>query len=119
MFDLNGETSRFGIASEEFAIPDSMKFGTYTVEAILNSGEAERTVEAGKRVRISKYELPTFSVNAKPDRPYYLAGQSAEVTVSADYLFGKPVAKGKARGGEGEIAEMELQGAEVGEGRGE
>ncbi len=60
VFDLSGETSQFGIASAEFAIPDSMKFGTYTVEAILNSGEAERTVEAGKRVRIPDMNCPHF-----------------------------------------------------------
>jgi hypothetical protein len=42
-------------------------------------------------VKISRYELPEFTVTAKPDRSYYLPGQNASVEVGADYLFGKPV----------------------------
>jgi hypothetical protein len=48
--------------------------------------------------KVSRYELPQFSVAAKPDKTFYLPGEStAEITVSADYLFGKPVAKGTVK----------------------
>src|SRR5262249_26539536 len=36
-------------------------------------------------------------VNVKPDRGYYLPEQNAEVEVRADYLFGQPVKRGRAR----------------------
>ncbi|HYE75105.1 MAG TPA: hypothetical protein VEF04_17320, partial [Blastocatellia bacterium] len=45
----------------------------------------------------SRYDLPTFVVNVKPDKGYYLPGQNAEVEVRADYLFGQPVKKGKVK----------------------
>src|SRR5262245_16424249 len=44
-----------------------------------------------------RYDLPNFVVNVKPDHGYYLPGQNAEVVVSADYLFGAPVKRGRAR----------------------
>ena len=48
-------------------------------------------------VKISRYDLPNFTVNVKPDRPFYLSGQNAEVEVRADYLFGQPVKRGRIR----------------------
>jgi uncharacterized protein YfaS (alpha-2-macroglobulin family) len=50
-----------------------------------------------KSIRISRYELPTFVVNAKPDRTYYLPGENASVDISTAYLFGKPVPKATVR----------------------
>ena len=47
--------------------------------------------QARASVRVSRYELPTFTVKADPDRKYYLPGDDATITISADYLFGKPV----------------------------
>ena len=46
---------------------------------------------------MSRYELPNFTVKADSDKKYYLPGEDAEVTISADYLFGKPVQEGKVR----------------------
>src|SRR5206468_11327303 len=48
-------------------------------------------------VKISRYDLPNFTVNVKPDRAYYLPEQDATVTVNADYLFGQPVKRGHVR----------------------
>ena len=48
--------------------------------------------------KVSRYDLPNFAVTAKPDKTFYLPDdKTAEITVSADYLFGKPVTKGRAR----------------------
>ena len=44
-----------------------------------------------------RYDLPNFRVTAKADRVYYLPSQNAQVTVTAEYLFGKPVTHGKVR----------------------
>ena len=49
------------------------------------------------KVRISRYELPTYTVKVHPDRAYYLPGQNASVEVRADYLFGKPVQRAKVK----------------------
>lgn len=48
-------------------------------------------------MEVRGYDLPNFTVKTKPDRPYYLAGQNAEVEVRGDYLFGEPVKRGRVR----------------------
>jgi len=74
-------TDRFGVAGVDWNIPGNQKLGEYRIRA----GESTRTV------KISRYELPTFTVTASPDRSYYLPGQNATVEIRAQYLFGKPV----------------------------
>ena len=50
------------------------------------------------QVKVSRYDLPNFAVTAKPSKPYYLPeDKEAEIEIRADYLFGKPVTKGKIR----------------------
>lgn len=88
------KTSEFGIAAVLWEIPDNAKLGDYKVEIETEDGD-----EIGSQTfKISRYDLPNFSVTAKPDKTFYLLNdKTAEITVSADYLFGKPVTKGKAR----------------------
>ncbi len=84
-------TSRFGIASINWQIPENAKLGTYRVIV-----EADEELN-GDRIyfKVSRYDLPNFSVVAKPAKTFYLPGENAaEISVSADYLFGKPVTKG-------------------------
>jgi hypothetical protein len=85
-------TSNFGIASADWTIPDSAKLGEYRVEF-----ETQTDQSASASVKISRYELPNFSVNVKPDRPYYLPGENATVEISANYLFGEAVKRGHVR----------------------
>ncbi len=48
--------------------------------------------------RISRYDLPNFAVKTRANKTYYLPNENrAEIEVQADYLFGKPVTKGKVR----------------------
>jgi len=89
-------TSRFGIASADWQIPESLRLGTYQIHAELEGDQFGKS-EAQAEVKISRYELPTFVVTAKPDHTYYLPGQNAAVEVRADYLFGKPVRHGHVR----------------------
>jgi hypothetical protein len=92
-------TSRFGIASADWEISNLMQLGVQTLTAKLvdegksNSGEAG----TGAQIRVSRYELPTYTVLVEPDHPYYLPGQNATVDVHAEYLFGKPVQHGKVK----------------------
>jgi hypothetical protein len=89
-------TSRFGIAAADWQIPENLRLGSYAIRATFDD---ERYGRAGgfATVKVSRYELPTFTVTAKPDRSYYLPEQNATVEVRADYLFGKPVRHGHVR----------------------
>ena len=102
-------TSRFGIVSADFSIPESAPLGEYAIEAAL---DVENFARGMATVEIRRYELPAFSVSVEPSAPFYLPGQDAEVVVRADYLFGKPVPAGEVRvmfdGDEAPVAAGEL-----------
>ena len=89
------KTSRFGVATTDWSIPENTRLGEYQIWVGLDGGD--QSAESGIGVRISRYDLPNFTVNVETDRAYYLPGQNAEVKVRADYLFGKPVARGQVR----------------------
>ncbi|MFP5264488.1 MAG: MG2 domain-containing protein [Blastocatellia bacterium] len=89
-------TSRFGVASADWAIPESTRLGEYRATVRLDDEKYAHN-EADQYVKITRYELPTFVVSVKPDRAYYLPGQNADVEVSANYLFGRPVTRGGVR----------------------
>jgi hypothetical protein len=86
-------TSRFGVASADWSIPENTRLGDYRIWVGIDGGD-DKTAQD---VRISRYELPNFRVNVDLDRKFYLPGQNATVTVRADYLFGQPVLRGKVR----------------------
>ena len=93
LFDARVKTSRFGIASADWPIPENAKSGHYTIQAGLDDADSTFMHD----VEIRRYELPSFRVTAKPDRTFYLNGQKAAVDVAAEYLFGKPVEHGTVR----------------------
>ena len=103
-------SSRFGVVATDWTIPDRVRLGEYRilvktypgrdVDEMGDSDDENNPLSAAadrRTVRISRYELPTFVVNAKPDRSYYLPEQKASVAISASYLFGKPVPKAAVR----------------------
>jgi hypothetical protein len=96
VFDAALKTSRFGVASADWKLADNTRLGDYSVKFELDGGDYE-DAEGRASVKVSRYELPNFSVAAKPDRDYYLRGESAAVEVRADYLFGQPVRRGHVR----------------------
>ncbi|HQU85134.1 MAG TPA: MG2 domain-containing protein, partial [Pyrinomonadaceae bacterium] len=94
LFKETVKTSAFGIASVSWKIPENAKLGSYRVE-VKASGELD---EDRLYFKVSRYDLPNFAVTAKPDKTFYLpTDKQAEIAVTADYLFGKPVTKGKVR----------------------
>lgn len=94
LFKETVKTSAFGIASVSWKIPENAKLGSYRVE-VKATGDLE---EDRLYFKVSRYDLPNFSVTAKPDKTFYLPNdKQAEIAVTADYLFGKPVTKGKIR----------------------
>jgi hypothetical protein len=90
-------TSNFGIAAADWEIPRKLELGEYRLKAELSDTNDSNETEAVANIRISRYELPTFTVKVKPDRTYYIRGQNALIEVSGDYLFGKPVQQAKVR----------------------
>lgn len=88
--------SRLGVAAADWPIAETTPLGTYTADVNIEGGR-HRGSWGGLVFTVSRYELPTFSVAAEPDRKFYLPGEDAEVTVRADYLFGKPVPRGRVR----------------------
>jgi hypothetical protein len=92
------KTSRFGVASADWDIPQKLRLGNYQVHATLKGSEDDYDApQARATVRVSRYELPTFTVKADPDRKYYMPGDDATILISADYLFGKPVRNANVR----------------------
>jgi hypothetical protein len=94
VYEAAVKTSRFGVAALNWQIPADIKLGKYRIR--VENGDDD---EIGRsEFKITRYDLPNFSINARADRTFYLPGQNtAEIVVSADYLFGKPVAAGKVR----------------------
>jgi hypothetical protein len=88
-------SSRFGVATADWPIPENTRLGDYRIWVGIDGEDLNNQLPYN--VRISRYDLPNFSVSVEPDRGYYLPGQNAEVRVRADYLFGKPVSKGHVR----------------------
>lgn len=95
VFRTDLTASRFGAASADWQIPANTKLGDYRIEVELDDDHYE--AYGGATVKISRYDLPNFSVEAKPDRPYYLPGQNAQIEIRANYLFGQPVKRGHVR----------------------
>ncbi|HYO62733.1 MAG TPA: MG2 domain-containing protein [Pyrinomonadaceae bacterium] len=91
-------TSRFGVVSADWPIPESAKLGHYIVNLSLEDDDRfGHDSRASVGVKVSRYDLPNFTVAVTPDRPYYLAGEDATVEVRGDYLFGRPVKGGSVR----------------------
>ncbi|HEX6732754.1 MAG TPA: MG2 domain-containing protein, partial [Pyrinomonadaceae bacterium] len=95
VFQTVATTTRFGVANTDWSIPENTRLGDYRIFAGIDGGDDSS--ETAIDVRVSRYDLPNFKVNVETDRPYYLPGQNATVKVRADYLFGKPVPRGRVR----------------------
>ncbi len=87
-------SSGFGVAAIAWRIPANAKLGDYSIEVM----DADGATLGRTDVKVSRYDLPNFVVNTKTSKPYYLPNdKEAEIEIRADYLFGKPVTKGKVR----------------------
>ncbi len=97
IFETRVETSRFGVATLDWPIPEHASLGDWFVEVSAHEDETGLWASGGTPFRLSRYELPQYSVRVSPDRSYYLPDQTPEVEVRADYLFGQPVTRGRVR----------------------
>ena len=96
VFRAEALTSKYGIATVDWAVPARLRLGEYTLNATLpDDPNTHQTASA--TLRLSRYDLPTFVVSPIPDRPFYVPGNDAVVDIRANYLFGKPVLHGHVR----------------------
>jgi hypothetical protein len=91
------ETNEFGIASVNWDLPDTTSLGDYTLHVEPADSDTYEDSGAEASVKVSRYDLPNFTVSAKPDRSYYLPYENADIEISAKYLFGKELTRGKAK----------------------
>ncbi|MCJ7822556.1 MAG: MG2 domain-containing protein, partial [Armatimonadetes bacterium] len=87
VFKKTIDASDFGIVSAEFVLADEINMGPYKVRAVMEDGQAERTVE------VKRYVLPKFKLDLTTDRTYYLPGETMTGKVQCDYFFGKPTSR--------------------------
>ena len=83
------KASAFGIASADFVLADQVHLGTYTVAAVVGHTRTERTID------LERYVLPKFRIDVDTDRSFYAPGERVQATLSARYLFGKPIVDGE------------------------
>jgi hypothetical protein len=95
LFTTTVRSSRFGIVASDWSIPDNAALGRYRVE--VSATEAPDVDDGSATFDISRYDLPTFDVRVKSDRPFYLAGQTPVFEVEARYTYGQPVLNGSVQ----------------------
>ncbi|MCC6585878.1 MAG: hypothetical protein IT168_04090 [Bryobacterales bacterium] len=92
LYQADVRTTRFGVWAADWTVPEAAVTGRYSVAAEVTGMSG---VSGSRSVTVSRYELPNFSVRARLERTWYLAGQQAVIHVSAQYLFGRPVEGGE------------------------
>jgi hypothetical protein len=96
VFKHSTQTSKFGIASAEFALADEVNLGTYHLRAIMDAIEGSST-NGELALNVETYVLPKFKVaidfqdKERKTTHGYRPGDHVIGTVRANYFFGKPV----------------------------
>src|SRR5690606_36532212 len=83
--------NEFGTADREFRLPATLPLGHYAVEVQLVNDGAWQTA-ARTSYQVAEYRPPEFLVDVVADDRPRLSGDTADVHVSARYLFGAPMA---------------------------
>ena len=102
VFKKSTQTSKFGIASAEFALADEVNLGTYHLRAITESGDgsthtAETRLER-RALRAAEIQSGRWISAARISKAKhgYRPGDHVTGTVRANYFFGKPVDRCRA-----------------------
>ena len=77
--------SSFGVSSWSLELADDVRLGAYKLKARVDGVVSEM------KVKVARYALPKFKVSVKPQRSFYLAGETLRAGVEARYFFGKPL----------------------------
>ncbi len=95
VFDPDGDlltearlsTNRFSTVHGSFELPELADLGSYGLELVLPDDDRGYT-----SIQVEEYRKPEFQVTVTPQRDWIQQGDSVEVAVEAEYLFGGPVA---------------------------
>jgi hypothetical protein len=91
VFKESMETDDFGVGYVRFVLADEVNMGDYTIRAILDGEQVEKTVN------VKKYVLPKFKIELTTDKEFYMPGEMMEGDIDVQYFFGKPVVQGKVK----------------------
>lgn len=86
VYDKTQKASKYGIVSGELKLADQVITGDYTVTA----QAGDNTVSS--LIKVKHYRLPSFTIKLKENKDFYTPGDTIEGTVSASYIWGKPLA---------------------------
>ena len=89
VFRKRSKTSEFGIFSADFQLAHQVNLGTYTIRAVIDG------IDSHREVTVKHYRLPPFALKLSTSKGYYGPGDTIEGKLSAQYIFGKPVANGQ------------------------
>ena len=77
----------------DFDLPENATTGRWTISFETSSNVAQ----ADYSFRVEAVKQADFAVHLRSLKEAYVSGEKADFTASADYLFGAPVSKGKAK----------------------
>ncbi len=92
LLDLNRESGPSGLVSGEVALTPEAAQGLYRLELLQNGWRC-----AGGSFRVEEARKADFELTIEASREHYQDAQTAELTVSARYPTGQPVARGELR----------------------
>jgi len=85
IYKTNLTLSDYGTAFSNFHLDDDAALGYYYIDATIDNNYIESYFE------VQEYRKPEFIVEATPDRPYYLTGDTVKINVDTNYYFGGAV----------------------------
>ncbi len=86
--DQQLRTSDFGTVHGSFSLPEVTDLGSFELQLILPDGETDYSF-----ISVEEYRKPEFDVRITPDQEWIRQGESTNVNITAEYLFGGPVAE--------------------------
>jgi len=109
LFRQTQQTDAFGVAAMTLPLATELNQGQWEIRARLGDWTAVKTI------RVETYSLPKFTVETRFDAAYYHPGETAHLSFSSSYFFGKPVAGGLLRVSptQVDVSRQELQAIEV------
>lgn len=85
VYVLNSKTSDYGIISGSFNLADEVNSGIYKLK-VETKGQ-----EYTKSFNVNPYVTPKYGVEVNSDKESYLVGDTAKITIKAEYFFGEKV----------------------------
>ncbi len=90
LFRQDARTDDFGVAHADWQPAGSP--GEVSLEAEVRRADGGETVRsASAYIEIRPYDLPAFTIEVAPDRPYFLPDDDPTVVVTARWLDGRPL----------------------------